>query len=66
MRDNTHRYLPPDSRLAVQLREVCHQQNQQACQALLEHIRQNFVILKGKLEIFMQLEQQKKQTAQRT
>lgn len=45
----------------VQLREVCHQQNQQACQSLLEHIRKDFVILKDKLEIFMQLEQQKKQ-----
>ncbi len=46
----------------MQLREVCHQKNQQACQALLEHIRENFDVLKGKLEIFLQLEQQKKQT----
>lgn len=50
-----------DCKFALQLREVCHQQNQPACQGLLEQIRQNFQGLKSKLEVFMQLEQQKKQ-----
>lgn len=47
--------------MIMQLREVCHRQDQNACQALLEQIRQNFLDLKSKLEEFMQLEQQKKQ-----
>jgi len=45
----------------LQLREACHQRNQRGCQALLEQVKQNYTVLKSKLEIFMQLEQRKKE-----
>lgn len=43
------------------MREAGQQQNQAACQMLLEQIKANYGLLKSKLEVFMQLEQQKKQ-----
>ena len=35
--------------------------DRQGCQALLQEVKRNFSVLKGKLEIFMQLENQRKQ-----
>lgn len=45
----------------VQLREACQAQNQQGCQALQQHIVQQFQLLRSRLEDFMQLENQRKQ-----
>jgi histidine-containing phosphotransfer protein len=44
----------------VQLREACHRRDQRGCQALLEQVKQNYTVLKSKLEVFMQLEQKRK------
>ena len=35
--------------------------DRQLCQALLQEVKKNFAVLKSKLEIFMQLETQRKQ-----
>ena len=45
----------------LQLRDACMRGDQQGCQALLREVKRSFDILKGKLEIFMQLETQRKQ-----
>ena len=45
----------------VQLRDGCMKSDRQLCQALLQEVKKNFAILKSKLEIFMQLETQRKQ-----
>lgn len=47
--------------LRLQLREACQQRDQKSCQGLLEQVKQSFTVLKGKLEIFLQLEQKMKQ-----
>lgn len=45
----------------MQLRDACMRGDQQGCQALLQEVKRSFGILKGRLEIFMQLETQRKQ-----
>ena len=45
----------------LQLRDGCMKSDRQLCQALLQEVKKNFAVLKSKLEIFMQLETQRKQ-----
>ncbi len=45
---------------AVQLRDGCMRGDRQGCQQLLQEVKRNFNTLKGRLEIFMQLETQRK------
>lgn len=45
----------------VRLREACLAHDPGACQALLQHIQQQFQLLESKLDVFMQLETQRKQ-----
>ena len=47
--------------LATQLRDGCMKSDRHLCQALLQEVKKNFAVLKSKLEIFMQLETQRKQ-----
>lgn len=47
--------------LCVSLREACQVFDREAGQVLLVEIKSNFYLLKSKLEIFMQLETQRKQ-----
>ena len=47
--------------LCLQLRDACMRGDKHGCQALLQEVKTSFGILKGKLEIFMQLETQRKQ-----
>ena len=51
------------AQLCVQLREACQAGDRAGCQNLLTQIKENFQLLKAKLEIFMQLETQRKQLA---
>ncbi|KAK9811799.1 hypothetical protein WJX72_010331 [[Myrmecia] bisecta] len=44
-----------------ELREACQAGDRAGCQGLLMQIKENFQLLKAKLEIFMQLETQRKQ-----
>ncbi len=46
---------------ALQLRDGCMKSDRQLCQALLQEVKKNFAVLKSRLEIFMQLETQRKQ-----
>ncbi|EIE21647.1 histidine-phosphotransfer domain, HPT domain-containing protein, partial [Coccomyxa subellipsoidea C-169] len=46
--------------LCVQLRDGCMRGDRQGCQQLLQEVKRNFNTLKGRLEIFMQLETQRK------
>ena len=48
-------------RLPVQLRDGCMRSDRHLCQALLQEVKKNFAVLKSRLEIFMQLETQRKQ-----
>ncbi len=48
------------AQLCVSLREMCQQQNADGCRACLEKTKETFAQLKSKLEIFMQLETQRK------
>ncbi|CAK0784187.1 hypothetical protein CVIRNUC_007391 [Coccomyxa viridis] len=47
--------------LCVQLRDGCMRSDRHFCQALLQEVKKNFAVLKSRLEIFMQLETQRKQ-----
>lgn len=47
--------------LCVHLRETCQQQNPAGCRVYLGQIKEAFTALKGQLEVFMQLETQRKQ-----
>ena len=49
------------NRLPVQLRDGCMRSDRHFCQALLQEVKKNFAVLKSRLEIFMQLETQRKQ-----
>lgn len=49
------------AQLCIKLRERCQQQNATACQQLVQQIQEAFLQLKGKLETYLQLEQQRKQ-----
>lgn len=49
------------AQLCIKLRESCQQQNAAACQQLVQQIKEAFGQLKTKLEVFLQLEQQRKQ-----
>ncbi|GFR39674.1 hypothetical protein Agub_g145 [Astrephomene gubernaculifera] len=49
------------AQLCIKLREGCQTQNQQMCLALLGQLRDAYCLLKNKLDIFMGLEQQRKQ-----
>lgn len=49
------------AQLCIKLRESCQQQNAAACQQLVQQIQEAFLQLKGKLETYLQLEQQRKQ-----
>ena len=51
------------AQLCIRLREGCQTLNQQMCLALLGQLREAYMLLRGKLEMFMQLENQKKQLA---
>lgn len=51
------------AQLCVSLREMCQQQNAAGCRACLEQTKQTFVALQSKLEVFMQLESQRKAVA---
>lgn len=48
------------AQLCVSLREMCQQGNAQGCRGYLAQTREKFEQLKGKLEVFMQLETQRK------
>lgn len=48
------------AQLCVSLRETCQQQNAQGCRAYLAQTREKFEQLKTKLQVFMQLETQRK------
>lgn len=48
------------AQLCVSLREMCQQQNAAGCRACLEKTKETFAQLKSKLEVFMQLETQRK------
>ncbi|KAK9832003.1 hypothetical protein WJX81_007693 [Elliptochloris bilobata] len=47
--------------LCVQLRDGCMRGDKAQCQALLQQVKQNYGLLKEKLEVFMRLEAQRKQ-----
>lgn len=49
------------AQLCIRLREQCQQQNSQGCAALVAQIRQAYELLKSRLDLFMQLEAQRKQ-----
>jgi histidine-containing phosphotransfer protein len=49
------------AQLCIKLREGCQQQNAAACQQLVLQIKEAFVQLKGRLDTYLQLEQQRKQ-----
>lgn len=51
------------AQLCIRLREGCQTQNQQMCLALLAQLREAYMLLRNKLEMFMQLEGQRKQIA---
>ncbi len=51
----------PEYGCDLQLRDGCMKSDRQLCQALLQEVKKNFAVLKSKLEIFMQLETQRKQ-----
>ena len=42
-------------------RELCQQEDRSSCQALLQHISASFQTLKSRLDVFLQLEAQRKQ-----
>ncbi|GIM05093.1 hypothetical protein Vretimale_9574 [Volvox reticuliferus] len=48
------------AQLCIKMREGCQTQNQQMCVGLLGQLRDSFLLLKGKLDTFMALEQQRK------
>lgn len=45
----------------AKFRELCQQQDRNGCQLLLQHISSSFQALKSRLDIFLQLECQRKQ-----
>lgn len=45
----------------AQLRDGCMRGDKAQCQALLQQVKQNYGLLKEKLEVFMRLEAQRKQ-----
>ncbi|PNH04169.1 Histidine-containing phosphotransfer protein 5 [Tetrabaena socialis] len=47
--------------LCIKMREGCQTLDQQMCTALLGQLRDSYLLLKGKLDMFMALEQQRKQ-----
>mmetsp|Transcript_35168 Transcript_35168/g.89033 ORF Transcript_35168/g.89033 Transcript_35168/m.89033 type:complete len:149 (-) Transcript_35168:489-935(-) len=49
------------AQLCIKLREQCQLQNSQGCIVLVGQIRQAYDLLKSKLELFMQLENHRKQ-----
>lgn len=49
------------AQLCIKLREGCQQRNTGACQHLVQQIKEAFLQLKAKLELYLQLEQQRKQ-----
>jgi histidine-containing phosphotransfer peotein len=48
------------SKLCVHLRESCQQRNHQGCEHLVLQIREAFVVLKQRLDMFMQLDSRRK------
>eukprot|EP00879_Flechtneria_rotunda_P024406 GHRR01025870.1.p1 GENE.GHRR01025870.1~~GHRR01025870.1.p1 ORF type:complete len:150 (+),score=56.97 GHRR01025870.1:970-1419(+) len=49
------------AQLCIKLRESCQQRNAGACQQLVQQVQEAFMQLKSRLDIFLQLEQQRKQ-----
>eukprot|EP00878_Enallax_costatus_P004771 GHUV01005022.1.p1 GENE.GHUV01005022.1~~GHUV01005022.1.p1 ORF type:complete len:142 (+),score=34.80 GHUV01005022.1:197-622(+) len=49
------------AQLCIKLRESCQQRNTAACQQLMQQIQEAFLQLKSKLDLYLQLEQQRKQ-----
>ena len=49
------------AQLCIKLREGCQMQDGAACGALLGQVREAFALLKSRLDMFLQLENQKKQ-----
>lgn len=49
-----------DVACAVQLRDGCMRGDKASCQALLQQVKDNYGLLKSKLEVFTQLEAQRK------
>ncbi|PNW88687.1 hypothetical protein CHLRE_01g040450v5 [Chlamydomonas reinhardtii] len=49
------------AQLCIKMREGCQTSNQAMCAALLGQLRDSYLLLKGKLDMFMALEQQRKQ-----
>lgn len=49
------------SQSCARFRELCQEQDQSGCQLLLQHINSSFQALKSRLDIFLQLESQRKQ-----
>ena len=45
----------------ARFRELCQEQDRSGCQLLLQHINSSFQALKSRLDIFLQLEGQRKQ-----
>lgn len=52
---------PEISQSCARLRELCQEQDRNGCQLLLQHINSSFQALKSRLDIFLQLEGQRKQ-----
>jgi histidine-containing phosphotransfer peotein len=48
------------SKLCVHLRESCQQRDRQGCEQLVNQIRDAFIVLKQRLDLFMQLDTHRK------
>lgn len=51
------------AQLCIKLRQGCEQQDASTCQQLVQEVVQSYELLKQRLEHFLQLEQQQKNTA---